>query len=105
MIPIKEMRKSIEKTAGPAGKAVWKGIGSTFKLMGKYPKTTIALAAGTAGAIALADKIHPLHQMVREETKNKLMKEQNVILKDILRSKKEVAVEPKKKKLITPPLT
>ena len=98
-------KKSFEKVSGPIGKAIWDGVGGTLKLMGKYPKTTLGLIAGTAGTVALATKIHPLHQMVREETKNKILKDQNVILSKILESKKEVAAKPKGQKLVIPPLT
>lgn len=96
----------MEKTAGPVSKAVFDSIGGALKLMGKYPKTTLGLMAGTAGTIALANKLHPLHQMFREETKNRILKDQNVILRNILeQGKRGVAVEPKSQKLIISPLT
>jgi len=100
MIPVKEIRTSIEKNAGNTG-ILWKSIGGTLKLMGKYPKTTIA----TLLALSAAKNIHPLHQIVREETKNKILKDQNLILKEILKSNKKEPIKSREKKLIIPPLT
>ena len=105
MIPVSEFRRSLEKTAGPVGKAAWKGIGGTLKFMGEWPKTTLGAVIATAGAVALADKVHPLHQMFREETKNVILKDQNKILLDILKSSKEKPIKPKGQKRVAFPLT
>ena len=105
MIPIRELRMSLEKIAGPVSKSIWKGIGGTFKLIGKYPKTSIGAAAATLGAVTLADKIHPLHQMFREETKNVILKDQNRILLDILNQGKKKPIKSIGQKLVVPQLT
>ncbi len=105
MIPVREIRSSIEKTAGPVGKTIWKGIGGTLKFMGKHPKSTLGAIAATAGVVALADKVHPLHQMFREETKNVILKDQNKILLDILKTNKGKPPAAKPQKKIIPPLT
>ena len=107
MIPLSV--NSFEKVAGPVSESIWKGIGKgisgTFKLIGKYPKTSIGAAAATLGAVALADKIHPLHQMFREETKNVILKDQNRILLDILNQEKKKPTKSTGQKLVVPPLT
>ena len=105
MIPISEFRKSLEKTAGPVSKAVWNGVGGTLKFMGKHPKSTLGAIAVTAGTVALANKIHPLHQMFREETKNVILNDQNKILLDILKATKDKPVEIKGQKKVVFPLT
>jgi hypothetical protein len=87
MISVQEL-KSFEKQAASIGETVWKGVGGTLKLMGKYPKTTLAGILGVAGTVALADKIHPIHQIVREETKHRGEKEQTNILRGILEAQK-----------------
>ena len=105
MIPITELRVSIEKTASPVGNAVLK----TFKFIGKHPWLTIGTATGATlaakGILSAAEKIHPLHQIYREETKNKILKDQRSLLQQMVESKKEKPITGLKQKLSIPPLT
>ena len=86
-------------------KTIWKCIGETLKLMGIYPKSTLGSALAIAGTLAIANRLHPAHQMFREETKNKILKDQNKILLKILKKEDKIVAKPKKQKLIIPPLT
>lgn len=121
MIPVSEFRSSLEKNAGKVGDvtvdAIFKGIGKLFrgagsavKYLGTHPKTTVGGIAGIYGAMKLSDIIteaaanaHPAHQMYREETKNKMMNDQNRILMELLEEAKK---KPKNKQgPISRPLT
>ena len=87
MIPVKEIKECFEKNAGVAaetGKAIGKAI--EFMVM-KHPRMTLGLMGGLATgglALSLADRLHPAHQMFREETKRKAMGEQSDILRRML---------------------
>lgn len=94
--------KYIEKNAGAFGNAI-EGI---LKTMWKHPKTTVLTGAGVLGALALGNKIHPLHQVLSEERKRGLMKDQRELLGEILleqrRGNKGPAVEPQQKVIVNP---
>jgi len=84
MVNEQSFKNVLEKEAGIAGVA---------KFMAKHPWPTIiapiALAASAKLALSMGKSVHPLHQIVREETKNKGMKEQRGILKAILEEQKK----------------
>lgn len=106
MIPITEFRKSFEKNAN-VGKTVLKGLGKTFSFMGEHPKATLSalgIALATGGTLAVANKVHPLHQIVREETKSKAIGEQTRILSEILKAQKKAVAAPGQK-LVKPALS
>jgi len=101
MIPLIEIRNGIEKNSGI--------VESLVKTIYKYPKTTLGLLAGTAIAgygSSIFKKLHPAHQMLREETKRKAMREQRGILKEMLELQKAKNKPPAAKpSLIKAPLT
>jgi hypothetical protein len=102
MISVSGFYKHIEKNAGVVGEAI-EGI---FKTMWKYPKTTIGIGLGTLGALALGNKIHPLHQILSEERKRGLMKDQRQLLGEILTEQRKgnagPAVVPEQKLIVNP---
>jgi len=91
------------------------GIGSsTLKEMAKFinknPRTSLGLLVGGAGALytagkinSIAKNIHPIHQIAREETKNKLLISQNQMMKALLESnidiKKSLTKKPSSNKI------
>jgi len=101
MIPLKEIREYLEKDAGI--------LEGTLKMMYNHPKTTLALLG--AGVIAsslphLASRIHPAHQILREEQKKRVMKEQTGLLREMLDLQKQNSKpKPKSQKIMTTPLT
>ena len=98
MIPLEGLKEKFEKVAAKPGSGdiigekMWRGFGKglnyTLKAIGKYPKTSIALAAGTLAAGKFGDSIFPMQMMYREETKHEAMKEQRDILRAILAAQK-----------------
>jgi len=104
---IKEFREALEKNAAKKG-GVGKVIEKILKTMWKYPRTTALTALGVGGSFALANKIHPLHQIASEERKRGLMKDQRALLKDILEEQRRGNYKPPAaipQRLKKPPLT
>lgn len=66
----------MEKEAG--------AVGSTLKYVAKHPWQILVPVVTVGGVLSLANKVHPAHQMFREETKRSAMKEQGNTLKEIL---------------------
>ena len=116
MIPVRELRISLEKSAG-IGDAFARGfrkevpkrksgiVSGLLKFIYRHPIATIGAGLATAGTLSLANKLHPLHQMFREETKNVILKDQNKILLDILNQGKKKPTKSTGQKLVVPPLT
>jgi len=76
-----------------------------LKYLYKHPLQVLLPAAGVYSAVQLADKIHPIHQMYREETKNKIMNDQRRALGTIVSQlKKNKEPEKKGPRIIKPPL-
>ena len=98
MIPVSEFRKSLEKNASVPGKVL--------KVMWDNPKTTAGIVLGTGATLAIANMIHPLHQIASEERKRGLMKDQRKLLKDILleqrKGNEKPVLKPKQKLIINP---
>lgn len=93
-------KNSFEKSAGLTTNVAKTIIG--------YPGLALAGLAGV-GAVALALKIanktHPLHQMVSEQQKKSIIRDQREILGQILAEQKKQTISPiKTQKLIIPPL-
>lgn len=97
MVPLTGFREELEKSATKTGDIIFKGLGSTLKFMGKHPKATVGVIGGGALALATANKIHDLYEIVNEERKRRIMKGQTGVLKSIL------AEQVKGNKLRTPP--
>ena len=97
MIPVSEIRKSLEKNAGT--------VRSVAKYFLKHPWQAIIPTLAVGGALSIGRSIHPLHQMIREETKNKIIKDQRSILNSILNEQRKSNTPPKSnQKLIVRPL-
>ena len=98
MIPVKEFGESLEKNAGAAG--------TVLKYMAKHPWQFIIPALAVGGTLSIGKTVHPLHQIIREETKSRGMKQQRDILSEILNEqKKSNAPAPAAQALKTEPLT
>lgn len=102
MIEVEHFHNSLKKEAAVIDGILSKG----FSFVKNHPWITLGSIVAGSTALSAANKVHPLHQIYREETKNKIFKEQNKILLDILHSNKKIT-PPKKNedKLLIQPLS
>jgi len=90
-----------EKTAGPIGSLLanaGKTTASIIRTVGKYPKSTIGLAAGLSGlslVLNAANKARGFHQIVNESGKRDVMDYQTRLLREIAEgSRRQPAASP-----------
>lgn len=104
MIPITEMRKSLEKNANSASLS---SITKVLSFLQKHPLlASSALAAGSIGAgiVGAAHTFNPFLQMRRDKKKLNVMDEQKKLLSEILREQKGDP-SPNEQRLFVPPLS
>jgi len=90
----------IEKNAGFIGSSIGLGL--------KHPYITLGGLAGLGAlgaAIAVSNKVHPLHQIISEQQKKGIIRDQRDLLGQILAEQKKQTIIPiEEQKLIQNPL-
>lgn len=93
-------KKEIEKNAG--------AVSGAFKFMKNHPYIALGGIGGLTAlgvGLGISKRVHPLHQIVYDTKRNKLIKEQSGILNQMLKEHRRVnpPIIPTQE-LLTPPL-